>query len=111
MRLGLLKADEQTAQMMAAQTGAEGPADAVQAEQAGTGEWMGLSRLQLKNNRKALNDVLNGLADKSLSPALATAQLAMIGMSQKNIDAIIADVSDGVVDQPIPSEEVAGGVA
>ena len=33
MQLGLLKADEQTAQMMAAQTGAEGPADAVQAEQ------------------------------------------------------------------------------
>lgn len=110
MRLGLLKADEQTAQMMAAQTGSEGPADAVQAEQqdqqAGTSEWMGLSRLQLKNNRKALNDLLAGLADKTLTPALAAAQLSMIGMSQKNIDAIIADASDGTVDEPLPVEEV-----
>ena len=107
MQLGLLKADEQTAQMMAAQTGAEGPADAVQAEQAGSGEWMGLSRLQWNRNRKALTDVLNGLADKSMSPALATAQLSMIGLSQKNIDAIVSDASDGTVDNPIPAEEVA----
>lgn len=108
MRLGLLKADEQTAQMMAAQTGAEGPADAVQAEQqdqqAGSGEWMGLSRLQWNRNRKALTDVLNGLSDGSMSPALATAQLSMIGLSQKNIDAIISDASDGTVDNPVPAE-------
>jgi lambda family phage portal protein len=110
MKLGLLKADEQTAQMMAAQTGAEGPADAVQAEQqdqAGSGEWMGLSRLQWNRNRKALTDVLNGLSDGSMSAALATAQLSMIGLSQKNIDAIVADASDGTVDNPVPSEEVA----
>ena len=108
MRLGLLKADEQTAQMMAAQTGAEGPADAVQGEQqdqqAGSGEWMGLSRLQWNRNRKALTDVLNGLSDGSMSPALATAQLSMIGLSQKNIDAIISDASDGTVDNPVPAE-------
>jgi lambda family phage portal protein len=110
MKLGLLKADEQTAQMMAAQTGAEGPADAVQAEQqdqAGSGEWMGLSRLQWNRNRKALTDVLNGLSDGSMSAALATAQLSMIGLSQKNIDAIVADASDGTVDNPVPTEEVA----
>ena len=107
MELGLLKDTEQTAQMMAAQTGAEGPADAVQAEQAGTGEWMGLSRQQWNRNRKALTDVLNGLSDGSMSPALATAQLSMIGLSQKNIDAIVADASDGTVDNPIPVEEVA----
>jgi len=109
MKLGLLKADEQTAQMMAAQTGAEGPADAVQAEQqdqAGSGEWMGLSRLQWNRNRKALTDVLNGLSDGSMSAALATAQLSMIGLSQKNIDAIVADASDGTVDNPVPTEEV-----
>lgn len=105
MRLGLLTAEEQTAQMMAAQTGSEGPADAVQAEQAGSGEWMGLSRLQWSRNRKALSDVLNGLADGSMSPALATAQLSMIGLSQKNIDAIVADASDGNVDNPVPVEE------
>ncbi|MGE9224347.1 hypothetical protein, partial [Escherichia coli] len=85
MKLGLLTAEEQTSQMMAAQTGAEGPRDEAQAEmQAGTSEWMGLSRLQLKNNRKALNDLLVGLADKTISPTLAAAQLSMIGMSQKN---------------------------
>jgi lambda family phage portal protein len=110
MKLGLLKADEQTAQMMAAQTGAEGPADEAQAEQAqqaGSGEWMGLSRQQWNRNRKALTDVLNGLSDGSMSKALATAQLSMIGLSQKNIDAIVSDASDGQVDNPVPTEEVA----
>jgi lambda family phage portal protein len=109
MRLGLLTEAEHTAQMMAAQTGAEGPADAANADQdaqAGSGEWMGLSRQQWNRNRKALTDVLNGLADGSMSKALAEAQLAMIGMAQKNIDAIIADASDGVVDQPLPEESL-----
>lgn len=110
--LNLLTEAERTAQMMAAQTGAEGPADVVQSEQAGTGEWMGLSRQQWNRNRKALTDVLNGLADGSMSTALATAQLSMIGMAQKNIDAIVADASDGTVDEPLPdvlltAEEVA----
>lgn len=107
MELGLLKESEQTAQMMAAQTGAEGPADAVQAEQAGSGEWMGLSRLQWNRNRKALTDVLNGLSDGSMSVALATAQLSMIGLSQANIDAIVADASDGTVENQLPADEVA----
>jgi hypothetical protein len=42
-----------------------------------------------------------------MSQALATAQLSMIGLSQKNIDAIVADASDGQVDNPVPTEEVA----
>jgi lambda family phage portal protein len=108
MQLGLLKPEEQTAQMMAAQTGAEGPADAAQAEQqdqAGSGEWMGLSRLQWNRNRKALTDVLNGLADGSMSSALAKAQLSMIGLTQPNIDAIVADASDGTVDNPVPIDQ------
>ncbi len=110
MKLGLLTNEEQTSQMMAAQTGAEGPADEAQAEmQAGTSEWMGLSRQQWNRNRKALTDVLNGLSDGSMSTALATAQLSMIGMSQKNIDAIVADVSDGQIDNPLPAEEVSVG--
>jgi lambda family phage portal protein len=106
MKLGLLTAEEQTSQMMAAQTGADGPIDvAVQDEP--SGEWMGLSRLQWQRNRKALADVLNGLTDGSMSVALAQAQLSMIGLSQKNIDAIIADTSDGTVDEPLPTEEPA----
>jgi hypothetical protein len=40
-----------------------------------------------------------------MSKALAEAQLAMIGLAQKNIDAIIADASDGTVDNPLPTEE------
>lgn len=109
LKLGLLTPEEQTSQMMAAQTGAAGPLDevAMEQEKSGTGEWMGLSRLQLKNNDKALNDILNGLADGTMSKAVGQAKLAMIGMSQKNIDAVIADTTDGVVDQPIPNEEVA----
>jgi lambda family phage portal protein len=106
LKLGLLTADEKTAQMMAQQTGATTPADEIaQDEAGGTGEWMGLSRLQWNRNRKALTDVLNGLADGSMSKALAEAQLAMIGLSQKNIDAIVADASDGTVDQPLPAEQ------
>lgn len=108
MRLGLLTAEEKTAQMMAAQTGATGPQDEAVAEQEseqGSGEWMGLSRLQWQRNRKALGDVLNGLTDGSMSPALAKAQLSMIGLSEKNIDAIIADTSDGVVDNALPAAE------
>lgn len=110
LKLGLLTPEEKTAQMMAAQTGAAGPTDAIvaaqESEKSGTGEWMGLSRLQLKNNDKALNDILNGLSDGSMSQAVGQAKLAMIGMSQKNIDAVIADVTDGVVDNPLPAEEV-----
>ncbi len=108
LKLGLLTPEEQTTQMMAAQTGAAGPVDEVAAaRESGTGEWMGLSRLQLKNNDKALNDILTGLADGSMSVAVGEAKLAMIGMSQKNIDAVIADVTDGVVDNPLPQTEVA----
>ena len=111
LKLGLLTTEEQTSQMMAAQTGAAGPLDevAIAQEKSGTGEWMGLSRLQLKNNDKALNDILNGLADGSMSQAVGAAKLAMIGMSQKNIDAVIADASDGRVDQPLPEEVAANG--
>lgn len=107
IKLGLLTAAERTNQMMAAQTGTTTPADDIAAaEEGGTGEWMGLSRQQWNRNRKALTDVLNGLADGSMSTALAEAQLSMIGMAQKNIDAIIADASDGVVDNPIPTESL-----
>ena len=65
---------------------------------------MGLSRLQWQRNRKALADILNGLADGTMSAALARAQLSMIGLSEKNIEAIISDASDGTVDNPLPAE-------
>ena len=101
--LGLVTAMD--AQSMA-MVGASAPKEPT-GEQASsaTGEWMGLSRLQWNRNRKALDDILSGLADGSMSSAMATAQLAMIGLSQQNIDAIIADASDGAIDNPIPAEE------
>jgi hypothetical protein len=96
--------------MMAAQTGVTTKADDIAAEEdGGTGEWMGLSRQQWNRNRKALTDVLNGLSDGTMSQALAEAQLSMIGMAQKNIDAIIADASDGTVDNPLPEAEAVSG--
>lgn len=115
LKLGLMTEQEQQAQMMAAQTGAAGPVDESNAikdaEQGNSGEWMGLSRLQWQRNRKALMDVLNGLSDGSMSPVLAKAQLSMIGMSEKNVDAVIADATDGTVDNPLPAEEAQPEVA
>ncbi len=106
-QLNLLTDAELTAQMMAQQTGTAGPADSVETEDGPTGEWMGLSRIQWVRNRKALTDVLNGLSDGSMSIALAKAQLSMIGLSDKNIEAIVADASDGFVDNDLPAEEQA----
>jgi lambda family phage portal protein len=115
LKLGLMTEQEQQAQMMAAQTGAAGPVDESNAikdaEESNTGEWMGLTRLQWQRNRKALMDVLNGLSDGSMSPVLAKAQLSMIGMSEKNVDAVIADATDGTVDNPLPAEEAQPEVA
>ena len=107
-RLGLLTEAERTQQMMAAQTGANidgSPTQPSQPEQqAGSGEWMGLSRLQWQRNLKAINDVTTGIESGSMSPAKAQALLAMTGMSQQNIDAFLADAADGTVDNAPPEE-------
>lgn len=76
------------------------PQDASQSQS--SGEWMGLSRLQWNRNRKALQDVLDGVADGSMSPEMGKAQLAMLGLTPQNADAVIADVSDGTVSNPLP---------
>jgi lambda family phage portal protein len=107
-KLGLLTPEEITAQMMAAQT-AQNTTPQAEPTQAGTGEWMGLSRLQWNRNRKALNDLLTGLEDKTISEASARAQLAMIGLSEANINALIQDASDGTVETSLPTEGVANG--
>lgn len=103
--LGLITPSEAQSVAMVA---ASAPSESAAAEQGGaTGEWMGLSRLQWNRNRKALDDILSGLADGSMSSAMATAQLAMIGLSQQNIQAIIADATDGTIDNPLPAEDAA----
>jgi hypothetical protein len=42
-----------------------------------------------------------------MSVAVGEAKLAMIGMSQKNIKAVIADVVDGKIDNPAPDQSEA----
>jgi lambda family phage portal protein len=104
--LGLISPSEaQSVAMVGSSASSETPT--TDESTAATGEWMGLSRLQWKRNEKALNDILSGLADGTTSPAMATAKLAMIGLTQQNIDAIIADATDGTIDAPLPAEEPA----
>jgi len=96
-KLGLLTPQEQQLAISAAQSA---PGQASQPEQSatGSGEMMGLSTLQFNRNRKAILKTLDDLASKSISEAAARVFLSSIGMSQANVDALIADASDGVID-------------
>jgi hypothetical protein len=58
----------------------------------------GMSRLQWQRNRKAIEDVLAGLADGSMSTTKASALLSTLGLAQATIDALLADAADGTVD-------------
>jgi hypothetical protein len=64
----------------------------------GTGEMAGMSRLQWQRNRKAIEDVLNGVISGEMSPVKATALLSTLGLAQATIDALLSDVSDGTLD-------------
>jgi lambda family phage portal protein len=103
--LGLISPSEAQSVAM---VGAAAPTEATTTDEstAATGEWMGLSRLQWTRNRKALQDILDGLANGVMSAGMATAQLAMLGLTQQNIEAIISDATDGTIDNPLPAEEV-----
>jgi lambda family phage portal protein len=72
-----------------------------------TGEMMGLSTLQFKRNRKAIDSTLNELASGQMTEAKARVFLASIGMAQASIDALITDALDGTVDTQLPVEDVA----
>lgn len=63
-----------------------------------TAEMMGLSTLQFKRNRKAIDSTLNELASGQISEAKARVFLASIGMAQESIDALVTDALDGSVD-------------
>lgn len=67
-----------------------------------TGEMMGLSTLQFKRNRKAIDATLNDLASGAISEAKARVFLASIGMAQASIDALVADALDGTVETQLP---------
>jgi lambda family phage portal protein len=70
----------------------------------GTGEMMGLSRLQWQRNRKAIMDVLNDFVSGSVSQAQATVLLSGLGLSPDNVTALLDDAADGTVES-VPSEE------
>lgn len=73
----------------------------------GTGEMMGLSTLQFRRNRKAIEETLQQLATGEISEAKARVFLSSIGMSEDNVEMLIQDASDGSVDSlPEAEQEV-----
>lgn len=84
-------ADLATAKSTAAEGGS------VQAS-AGSGEMMGLSRLQWQRNRKAIMDVLNDFGSGTVTKAQATVLLSGLGLSADNVLMLLTDAVDGSVD-------------
>ena len=76
-----------------------------EATEKATGEMSGLTRMQYKNNKKAIDEILKALIDKTTTPTRATVDLSMLGLTEATIQKLIADVSDGVVDDPAITEE------
>jgi hypothetical protein len=68
------------------------------ASERGTGEMGSLSTLQFNRNRKAILKTLEDLAAGALTESAARVFLSSIGLSQANIDALIADASDGTIE-------------
>lgn len=109
LKLGLLTPEEQTAQMMAQQTGGTGPADeAIEAEQYGRagGEFMGMKRRDWLNIRKAVRDVQKDFIEGVSTETFARTELAMLGVPDTFIESLISDARDGSVDN-VESDEVA----
>lgn len=67
-----------------------------------SGEMMGLSTLQFRRNRKAIDETLNQLASGDISETKARVFLASIGMAQQSIDMLVDDALDGVRDEALP---------
>jgi lambda family phage portal protein len=77
---------------------------------AGSGEMMGLSRLQWSRNRKAIMDVLRDVMAGSITQAQATVLLSGLGLSADNVSLLLQDAADGQVDS-VPAEEKASAEA
>jgi hypothetical protein len=75
-----------------------------------SGVYMGLSTQQWNRNRKAIQKTLDELAAGTMSEAAAKVFLASVGMPEEHIEILIADASDGVVDNPVPTEEEVANV-
>lgn len=79
----------------------------VQQMATGSGEMMGLSRLQWQRNRKAIMDVLKDYMARSITQAQATVLLSGLGLSAENVTALLDDAADGQVES-VPEEAAAG---
>lgn len=60
-----------------------------------TGEMAGVSTLQFKRNRKAIETILGELQDGKTTEAKARVYLSSIGLTETSIEALIADALDG----------------
>jgi hypothetical protein len=56
----------------------------------------GISTLQFKRNRKAIETILQELAAGTTSEQRARVYLSSIGMTTQSVDALIADALDGI---------------
>jgi lambda family phage portal protein len=65
-----------------------------------TGEFAGISTQQWNRNRKAIQKILDELANGVSSEAAARVFLGGIGLAEASVDALIADAMDGTVDTP-----------
>ena len=112
-KLGLLTESERTAQMMAAQTGAIGPVDEVNASAEGElvesvgGEFMGMKRRDWLNIRKAVRDVQKDFIEGKSTETFARTELAMLGVPEQFANSLIDDARDGSVDNVEPGEVTA----
>jgi capsid protein len=74
-------------------------ADAEVAATGGTGEFMKAGLRNTTNANKGMLNVLNQFKVGGLSETQARVQLSGLGYSQQNIDAVFADMADGVLDE------------
>lgn len=65
-----------------------------------TGEFAGISTQQWNRNRKAIQKIMDELANGVSSEAAARVFLGGIGLADASVDALIADAMDGQVDTP-----------
>jgi hypothetical protein len=67
-------------------------------EQEQGGEWLGITTVQWRRNRKAITDVLTDFARGKLKRNVAKVLLRSIGIPDRGIETILDDASDGQID-------------
>lgn len=112
-KMAAASADMATAESTAA-TAQQAQQEAAQASSVqnaiGSGEMMGLSRLQWQRNRKAIMDVLKDFGGGAVTKAQAMVLLSGLGLSADNVALLLADAEDGTIDTISDSGEEVGNV-